>query len=112
AGMRIEVVEPAVDHVLDQLALGVTVQLADVVLVHLVEDVDEEADHVVVLVLGPRGGAVRDGETKHCDRGDAKQPGEVPARHGRMILRQERYDGAAAKGRSEFTEELYRSGRR
>src|SRR5207248_11388754 len=46
--VRVEPLQAAVDHVLDELALALAVQLDDVLLLDLVEDVDDQGDVLVV----------------------------------------------------------------
>src|SRR5262249_15485962 len=79
--VRVEAFQPAVDHVLDELAFAVGVDVNDVLLADLVEHVHEEANEFVVLVLLPGGGAVRHRQAQQGNGGDAQQPEQVPARH-------------------------------
>src|SRR4029077_20248227 len=79
--MWVEALQAAVDHVLDQFALGLRVQVPDIFMVDFVEDIDDEADHLIILVLFPQGRALRDSNTQQGDRGSAEQPGEIPAWH-------------------------------
>ena len=60
AGVRIEPLETAVDHVLDELALGVGVERPHVLVLDLLHDLDDQADEGVVLVLLASRGTVRD----------------------------------------------------
>ena len=54
--VRVEPVEPAVDHVLDELLLLLVVEWPDEVLVDLGEHVHDGADELVVLVVLPASG--------------------------------------------------------
>src|SRR5262249_7663433 len=99
--VRVEVVQSTVDHVLDQLTLAVGVQFTDVILVHLVKHIHQQTDNLVVLVLASHRGAVRERQGEQGNGRDGQQPGEVPACHDRMVLREgEKTWGA--------TQELYR----
>ena len=77
--VRIEPFESAVDHVLDQFAFALRLDVHDVAFAHLVQHVHHEADQFVVLVLLAGGGAVGDGDAEQGHGGDAQQPVQVPA---------------------------------
>jgi hypothetical protein len=69
--VRVEALEPAVDHVLDQLPLAVLIELADIAGVDLRQHFDHEPDKLVILVLLADGGTVRDGEANQKNGRDA-----------------------------------------
>jgi hypothetical protein len=75
----VEALQPAVDHVLDQLALAVGGDVHDVLLPHLVEDVHHQAHQLVILVALARRSAVGDRQAEDAGGGDAEQPVQVLA---------------------------------
>ena len=80
--MRVEVVQPGVDHGVDHLLPVLVVELADVVLVHQREHLDDLLDELVVLVRR-RGGAA-EGQAEEDDGRDGQQPGQVPKGHATL----------------------------
>ncbi len=77
--VRIEPFQPAVNHVLDELAFPVLIDIHDVVLPDLVQHINHQADQFVILVLLAGGSAVGDGQSEHGHGGDGEQPEQVPA---------------------------------
>ncbi len=77
--VRIEPLQPAVDHVLDQLALAVGSDVDDVLLPYFVKHVHQQANQLVILVSLPRGSAVGNRHPEDADGGNAQQPEQVPA---------------------------------
>jgi len=78
AGMRVELFEPAIDHVLDEFAHLVLIEFLDVALLHLVEDIDDELEIACFLLVW--GGALYVREMpRSAAAGDADEPAEVPA---------------------------------
>ena len=77
--MRVELVQPAVDHVLDKLLPFVVVQFADVVRIHFRQDLDDLADELIVLV---RRRALQPIDQAEADEaGDHQEPDQIPKRH-------------------------------
>ena len=77
--MRIELVQSAVDHVLDKLLPFVVVQFADKVRIHFRQDLDDLADELIVLV--GRGAACADDQAEADEAGDHQEPDQIPERH-------------------------------
>ena len=78
-GVRVELPQPAVDHVFDELLAVVVREFAVVVGIDLGEHVDDLANEDVVLVWGRR--AVADGEPNEHEGGNDQKPGEVAKGH-------------------------------
>jgi hypothetical protein len=79
--VRIESLQAAIDHVLDQLAVLGFVQRLDVFVIHLVQHINEQADVFVFAFALLRRGAERHGECDQVGAEDSQQPHKVPARH-------------------------------
>src|SRR5262249_40196450 len=57
------------------------VERLNVLILDLVNDLDEKANQLVILVLLAERCTVGDGQADERERGNAEQPGQVPARH-------------------------------
>ena len=78
-GVRVEFVQPAVDHALDEILPLLIGQLAVEVRVHLGHHVHDLADALVVPVR--RRGAVADRQPQSDQRGHHQEPDQVPKWH-------------------------------
>src|SRR5262249_31263907 len=80
ARIGVEPGQAAVDHVLHQGAQLLVGELVDEILLHLVEDVDQEPHALVLLVVLGRRSAVGNGQAKETHGGGAEQAHKMEKR--------------------------------
>ena len=91
--IRIEPIEPAVDHVFDELLFLFVVEGSHEVLIDFGEHVHDGADQLVLLVAlaGRRG--EREAHAQDHGQRDGDYPGEVVSRHGKRWFGLSRVEG-------------------